>query len=231
MRGRSRIEPLPEITAKALRCPGRNRTCDTRLGNRCPIPRGPSLSAVRLAIPGWERVDARGASQRHAGYLDRAYRKAQSGSFSNDGNELILIGNRNGPPRICPATERETTGSDPKGRVRETLVRRRFATLPHVVEVTGSNYDPSVGDSSPPRPTTVSAGHSLRPRARRSVTGSTSAENRRSPRAQSVVCARERVELVGEINPAMTHASRFIRNVLNDDCRPSTRDPSATVPS
>jgi hypothetical protein len=36
------------------------------------------------------------------------------------------MGNRNDLPRICPATDRETTGNHPSARVDEALVRRSF---------------------------------------------------------------------------------------------------------
>lgn len=49
----------------------------------------------------------------------------ESASIRN-GNELVLIGNRNDPPRVCPATDRETIGSHPSREVHEALVRLSF---------------------------------------------------------------------------------------------------------
>jgi hypothetical protein len=42
------------------------------------------------------------------------------------GNQVVLMGNRNDLPRICPATDRDTTGNHPSARVDEALVRRSF---------------------------------------------------------------------------------------------------------
>jgi hypothetical protein len=42
----------------------------------------------------------------------------------------VLIGNRNNLPRICPATDRETTGTPPTRRVQEMLVTQRFRSGP-----------------------------------------------------------------------------------------------------
>ena len=77
--------------------------------------------------------------------------------FPNDGDEAVLIGKRNDSPRVCPAMDRETTGTHPSRRVQEALVG---AVL--VVSAAGSRAARNglmIGrSSSPPRPTARTAG-------------------------------------------------------------------------